>query len=427
MRLRDGAAAGDEDRERARRRHARRQPGGLRARRRARCCYEEEERWKEAADELQRALPFDPEAAEVRAHLAELFIRLGRLDDAAEQIARSLQIAPTVEGYLAEAHLAEAYGDEAHRAQAIPALREAARAGARRTTTPRRSSARTWSWPRRRWSRWIWRRRSTPRASWSTPRPRRCAGACSWPSLAWATGALDRGGGGAGRRDRARAQRRRGAHPAGRAAGRDQQDRRRARPASRRDRSRRGADGRSPTRSRAGWCCAATSTEAQELADRLVADAGRRRRAGGGERVRAHRQAARSGASRWPSAPQKLGLAAGQARAADGRGRWPPRRTRPAPSPRTWASTSASRVLRGAPARRRDACASRESSTRPSARWTRRGRATCPTDGARRIDAGDRAAASVDEKRGDAARAARAAGRSAGQGRATPAQGRRRA
>ena len=89
--------------------------------------YEEEERWKDAADELQRALPFDPEAAEVRAHLAELFIRLERLDDAAEQIARSLQVAATVEGYLARAHLAQAYDDEAHHAQAIPALREAAR------------------------------------------------------------------------------------------------------------------------------------------------------------------------------------------------------------------------------------------------------------------------------------------------------------
>jgi tetratricopeptide (TPR) repeat protein len=89
--------------------------------------YEEEERWKEAADELQRALPFDDEAAEPRAHLAELFIRLDRLDDAAEQIARSLELAPTVEGYLARAHLGQAYDDDAHHAQAIPALREAAR------------------------------------------------------------------------------------------------------------------------------------------------------------------------------------------------------------------------------------------------------------------------------------------------------------
>ncbi len=86
---------------------------------------EQDERWKEAADELQRALPFDPDAAEVRAHLAELFIRLGRLDDAAEQITRSLQIAPTVEGQLARAHLADTYSDDAHRAQVIAALREA--------------------------------------------------------------------------------------------------------------------------------------------------------------------------------------------------------------------------------------------------------------------------------------------------------------
>jgi len=91
--------------------------------------YEEEERWQEAADELQRALPFDPDAAEVRAELAELFIRLGRRDDAADEIARSLASAPTVEGYLAEAHLAEARS-QAESKQAgdpIPPLTEAAR------------------------------------------------------------------------------------------------------------------------------------------------------------------------------------------------------------------------------------------------------------------------------------------------------------
>jgi tetratricopeptide (TPR) repeat protein len=88
--------------------------------------YEEEERWQEAAEELQRALPFDPDAAEVRAELAELFVRLGRLDDAADEVARSLQIEPTVDGYLAEAHLAQAQPDEPRRARAIPALRRAA-------------------------------------------------------------------------------------------------------------------------------------------------------------------------------------------------------------------------------------------------------------------------------------------------------------
>ncbi|MEO5767404.1 MAG: tetratricopeptide repeat protein, partial [Polyangia bacterium] len=74
--------------------------------------YEEEQRWDEAARELQRALPFDDEAAEVRAHLAELFVRLGRLDDATEQVQRSLQIADSVDGRLSAAHVAEARHDE---------------------------------------------------------------------------------------------------------------------------------------------------------------------------------------------------------------------------------------------------------------------------------------------------------------------------
>lgn len=73
--------------------------------------YEEEQRWDEAARELQRALSLDDGGAELRAHLAELFVRLGRLDDAAEQIQRSFQIAETVEGHVAAAHLAEARGD----------------------------------------------------------------------------------------------------------------------------------------------------------------------------------------------------------------------------------------------------------------------------------------------------------------------------
>jgi tetratricopeptide (TPR) repeat protein len=91
--------------------------------------YEEEQRWQEAADELQRALPFDPDAAEVRAELAELFIRLGRRDDAADEIARSLATAPTVEGYLAQAHLAVARSeaDSKQAGDPIPPLTEAAR------------------------------------------------------------------------------------------------------------------------------------------------------------------------------------------------------------------------------------------------------------------------------------------------------------
>jgi tetratricopeptide (TPR) repeat protein len=91
--------------------------------------YEEEERWQEAADEFQRVLPFDPDAAEVRAELAELFIRLGRRDDAADEVARSLAISPTVVGYLAQAHLAEVRSETPHQpaSDPIPPLQQAAR------------------------------------------------------------------------------------------------------------------------------------------------------------------------------------------------------------------------------------------------------------------------------------------------------------
>jgi tetratricopeptide (TPR) repeat protein len=87
--------------------------------------FEEDERWNDAAAELQRALAFDPDAAEVRAELAELFLRTGRLDDAAEQIDRSLEAAPTVDGYLARAHLADARHDGA---VALDALKSAVKA-----------------------------------------------------------------------------------------------------------------------------------------------------------------------------------------------------------------------------------------------------------------------------------------------------------
>jgi tetratricopeptide (TPR) repeat protein len=81
--------------------------------------YEEEERWDDAAAELQRALPFDDEAPEVRAHLAELFVRLGRLDDASEQVEQSLRIEPTVDGWLASAHLRDARGDAAGQLESL--------------------------------------------------------------------------------------------------------------------------------------------------------------------------------------------------------------------------------------------------------------------------------------------------------------------
>jgi len=72
---------------------------------------EQEGRWEEAARELQRALPFDDEAPELHAHLAEVFLRLARIDDAADQVARSLALEPTVAGLIAEGGLREARGD----------------------------------------------------------------------------------------------------------------------------------------------------------------------------------------------------------------------------------------------------------------------------------------------------------------------------
>jgi tetratricopeptide (TPR) repeat protein len=45
--------------------------------------YEEQERWQDAAAEIQRAILFDEDAPELHAHLAELFLRLGRDKDAA--------------------------------------------------------------------------------------------------------------------------------------------------------------------------------------------------------------------------------------------------------------------------------------------------------------------------------------------------------
>jgi len=73
--------------------------------------YEEEERYQEAAAELQRALVFDDESPELQAHLAEVFIRLGRTDDATAAIAASMKIEVTADGLMAEAHLRQARGD----------------------------------------------------------------------------------------------------------------------------------------------------------------------------------------------------------------------------------------------------------------------------------------------------------------------------
>jgi len=85
--------------------------------------YEEEERWQDAAGELQRALVFDDESPELQAHLAEIFMRLGRPSDAAAAIRASFKIEVTADGLMAEAHLREVQGDVAG---AVQSLRQAA-------------------------------------------------------------------------------------------------------------------------------------------------------------------------------------------------------------------------------------------------------------------------------------------------------------
>ena len=84
--------------------------------------YEEDERWEDAASELQRALVFDDESPELQAHLAEIFMRLGRLSDAAAAIRASFKIEVTPDGLMAEAHLRQAQGDAA---AAVQCLRQA--------------------------------------------------------------------------------------------------------------------------------------------------------------------------------------------------------------------------------------------------------------------------------------------------------------
>ncbi len=84
--------------------------------------YEEEERWQDAAAELQRALVFDDESPELQAHLAEIFMRMGRLSDADAAIRASFKIEVTADGLTAEAHLRQAQGDVVG---AVQSLRQA--------------------------------------------------------------------------------------------------------------------------------------------------------------------------------------------------------------------------------------------------------------------------------------------------------------
>jgi Tfp pilus assembly protein PilF len=81
--------------------------------------YEEQERWQDAAAEIQRAILFDEDAPELHAHLAELFLRLGRDKDAESEVRASLKLGPSASGLLADAHVRRVQGDAAGQVAAL--------------------------------------------------------------------------------------------------------------------------------------------------------------------------------------------------------------------------------------------------------------------------------------------------------------------
>ncbi len=84
--------------------------------------YEEQSRWQDAANELERALVFDGDSPELHARLAEMLLRLGKVDEAAAAAKTSLEIAPTSSGLVATARVQRARGDIAG---AVASLRKA--------------------------------------------------------------------------------------------------------------------------------------------------------------------------------------------------------------------------------------------------------------------------------------------------------------
>jgi Tfp pilus assembly protein PilF len=84
--------------------------------------HEDQEHWQDAVDELQRGILFDEDSPELHAHLAELFLRLGRDKDAATEVRTSLKLGPSASGLLADAHVRRAQGDAAGQ---VTALRQA--------------------------------------------------------------------------------------------------------------------------------------------------------------------------------------------------------------------------------------------------------------------------------------------------------------
>src|ERR1017187_181280 len=81
--------------------------------------YEEQERWQDAVAEIQHAILFDEDAPELHAHLAELFLRLGRDKDAESEVRASLKLGPSASGLLADAHVRLVQGDAAGQVAAL--------------------------------------------------------------------------------------------------------------------------------------------------------------------------------------------------------------------------------------------------------------------------------------------------------------------
>jgi Tfp pilus assembly protein PilF len=84
--------------------------------------YEEQERWQDAATEVQRALAFDGDSPELHARLAEIYLKMGKVRDAASEATVSLKLGESSSGRLAAAHVRKTQGDLVG---AVSALRKA--------------------------------------------------------------------------------------------------------------------------------------------------------------------------------------------------------------------------------------------------------------------------------------------------------------
>jgi tetratricopeptide (TPR) repeat protein len=87
--------------------------------------YEEEERYEDAILELRRALNFDRDAPEVHARIAEIYLKLDKVDDAARGGSRNRwSWARASTALVADAHVRDRRGDHAG---AVASLRKGGR------------------------------------------------------------------------------------------------------------------------------------------------------------------------------------------------------------------------------------------------------------------------------------------------------------